>query len=190
MPHREQLLLDKTCDYIWRHSVIGLSYVSKTGEWLKTNPALSDILEYTEVELSKMSFQQITHPEDLASDLEMMNRLISGEMDWYPMTKRYITKSGNIVWVKITVNSVKDEATNELMFFFTQIVPINPLSYNSRKNDFIPTPTNKPMTVKQIRDFLKRNWFFISSVTTAFGMMVYILVNFLFKVYMYMQTHN
>src|SRR5690606_37028843 len=55
---------------------IGMALVGLDGSWLKVNPALCRILGYSVDELMQATFQDITHPDDLAGDLEHVNRLI------------------------------------------------------------------------------------------------------------------
>ena len=56
-----------------------------------------------------MSFQDITHPEDLDSDLAHVERLLAGEASSYTMEKRYLTRTGRLVWVLLAVSLVRDD---------------------------------------------------------------------------------
>ena len=48
-------------------AAVGVAHVSPEGRWLRVNKRLCDIVGYSEAELMKMTFQQITHPDDLSS---------------------------------------------------------------------------------------------------------------------------
>jgi len=56
-----------------------------------------------------MTFQDITHPEDLDADLASVDQLLAGEIDSYEMEKRYYTKSGHLIWVLLAVAIVREE---------------------------------------------------------------------------------
>jgi two-component system sensor histidine kinase/response regulator len=90
-------------------SPIGTSLVSADGRFLLVNRALCDIVGYTEAELLAKTFQDITHPDDLATDVEQARRVWAGEIDGYAMEKRYVRKDGESVWVLLHVNLVRDE---------------------------------------------------------------------------------
>lgn len=78
-------------------SVIGMAIVSTDGKWLKVNSSLCNILGYSKQEFEQMTFQDITHQEDLELDLHNLKKLLNGEIEHYQMVKRYLQKSGNIV---------------------------------------------------------------------------------------------
>jgi signal transduction histidine kinase/CheY-like chemotaxis protein len=63
-----------------------------------------------------MTFQDITHADDLEDDLDKMYLLLDGEIRWYQMEKRYIHKEGHEVWVLLSVSLVQDAAGNPLHF--------------------------------------------------------------------------
>jgi diguanylate cyclase (GGDEF)-like protein/PAS domain S-box-containing protein len=88
---------------------IGIALVSPAGGWLSTNAALSQMLGYAPEELQRLSFQDVTHPDDLDKDLELPGRLQAGEVDQYQMEKRYIHKDGSTVWANLNVSAKRNE---------------------------------------------------------------------------------
>jgi two-component system cell cycle sensor histidine kinase/response regulator CckA len=90
------------------HAPIGLALVSREGRWLRVNQALCDIVGYPPEELLELTFQDITHPDDLEADLAHVSRLLSGEARWYEMEKRYIHREGHVVRVLLSVSLVRD----------------------------------------------------------------------------------
>lgn len=114
------ITLDKA-RLIWDRAVIGMAFISADGRWLRANPALCELLEYTEEELQAKKFEDITHPEDTNSDWLMARKVITGERDSYVMAKRYLTKRGHIVWTKLRVDRV--EENGEFVHFLSQVVP-------------------------------------------------------------------
>jgi len=93
---------------IFDQSSIGSIILSLDYTPLRVNNTLSTILGYSKEELLSMNFQEYTHPEDLNTEVEKKNLLISGEIDNFEMVKRYIHKNGNTIWGKLTVSLVRN----------------------------------------------------------------------------------
>lgn len=87
----------------FEQAAVGIALVAPDGRWLRTNQRLCDIVGYTPDELLTKSFQDITHPDDLDSDLSSVQRMLTGEIDAYSLEKRYLRKGGATVWVNLTV---------------------------------------------------------------------------------------
>jgi len=86
-----------------KYSPIGMGLVAEDGRWLEVNPALCKIVGYTEAEMLAMNFQSVTHPEDLAADLEYVRQMLGKKINSYAMEKQYLHKSGYSVWVQLDV---------------------------------------------------------------------------------------
>ena len=87
----------------------GMALVGLDGRWLKANATLCRILGYEEEELRRLNFAEITHPDDLAANLEGDEMLLSGDAEDYKLEKRYIRKDGKPVWVLLAVSLGRDE---------------------------------------------------------------------------------
>ena len=79
------------------HAPIGMALVSPEGRWLQVNHALCEITGYSERELLEITFQDITHPDDLEADLVLVRQLLAGDLATYCMEKRYLHKDGQVV---------------------------------------------------------------------------------------------
>ncbi len=101
--------LNNELESAFRHAAIGMSLVGLDGRWLKVNQSLCELLGFPEEELLEHTFQDLTHPADLAVDLAYAEQLLAGEIDAYQMEKRYIRKDGSIVPVLLSVSLVRDE---------------------------------------------------------------------------------
>jgi diguanylate cyclase (GGDEF)-like protein/PAS domain S-box-containing protein len=88
-------------------AAIGMAIVSLEGKWLQVNRAICEIVGYSAVELQLLSFQDITHPDDLEADLGYVKQLLRGEIRTYQMEKRYFHKNGHVVWVLLSVTLVR-----------------------------------------------------------------------------------
>lgn len=140
---------------IWNDSLIGLALVSEEGNWLYVNPPLADMLEYTTTELEATNFQSVTHPQDLNDAILMTKKCLNRELPGYTMSKRYLTKTGKVLWVKLKVIPIFD-SNNIFKCFLSQIRPIE----TSR----IPIPITESVKDSSFIKVLKTNWKFV--VTT------------------------
>lgn len=86
---------------------IGIALVAPDGRFRWVNPALCRIVGYRAEELLRVGFQDITHPDDLDADLELVERVIRGEIPAYSMEKRYLDSSGRVVPVQLDVSLVR-----------------------------------------------------------------------------------
>jgi PAS domain S-box-containing protein len=88
---------------------IGVAVVALDGRWLEINRALCRITGYSEEELLRKTFQDITHPDDLAGDLEQAQRLTEGEISGYELEKRYVRADGSFVPILLNVTLMRDK---------------------------------------------------------------------------------
>ena len=93
---------------------IGMAMVALDGHWLRVNKSLCDIVGNSDAELREKTFQDITHPDDLAADLALLRELIEGRRRFYQMEKRYLHRDGHIVWIRLTASLVRDAAGQPL----------------------------------------------------------------------------
>lgn len=107
----------------FENSTLGMALIGLDGKWTQVNESICKILGYENHELLKLTFQNVTHPEDLQSDLDLLNELVSGKRDSYQIDKRYFHKKGHIVHVVLTVTGVKD-IDGKLSHFISQIMDI------------------------------------------------------------------
>lgn len=98
----------------FEESATGMTMVSLDGRFLRVNPQLCEITGYSIEEMQMLRFQDITHPDDIGTDVALWDALIRGERRHYSMEKRYIRKDGHIVWVSLNVGVVSDGAGKAL----------------------------------------------------------------------------
>src|SRR6195952_5644986 len=104
----------------WRLTIdnapVGIALVSLEGKFMRVNEALCRSLGYSSEELLELDFQQLTHLEDLDTDLHYLEQLVAGEIPSYRMRKRYLHAEGHHVWADLSVSLVRDGRGKPLHF--------------------------------------------------------------------------
>ncbi|PLK43799.1 HAMP domain-containing sensor histidine kinase [Emticicia sp. TH156] len=116
-------LTEEKFSKVFESAAIGMALVSPMGYFIKVNKELPRILGYTEEELIKLTFQNITHPDDLSKDLSYFKQVLNKEIESYRMEKRYIHKLGHIVWAELSVSIIWSSQFTPL-YFISQITDI------------------------------------------------------------------
>ncbi len=101
---------------VFEQAAVGITLTRLDGTYGKANRKFAELLGYTVDELCRLDFQSITHPDDLAPDLEQVHRLLQGQCETYSLEKRYLHKNGQIIWSNLTVSLRKDEQGKPLHF--------------------------------------------------------------------------
>ncbi|WP_169796626.1 PAS domain-containing protein [Chondromyces crocatus] len=91
----------------FEQAAVGVSLVEPGGRWLHVNQKLVDILGYTPEELRGLTYQDLTHPDDMEASLANVARLLSGEVRSFSMEKRYVRKDGRTIWTNIASSLVR-----------------------------------------------------------------------------------
>ncbi|MEZ5239787.1 MAG: EAL domain-containing protein [Microthrixaceae bacterium] len=90
------------------HSPIGMALVALDGTFLHVNPALAAMLGRSPKELVKLTFQELTHPDDLDTDLTLPRSVHRGRRNSYRIEKRYLHANGELVWGDLSVVLLRD----------------------------------------------------------------------------------
>lgn len=93
---------------VFDEAPIGMGIVGTDGRFLRVNGALCSMVGYAESELTVKTFSEITHPDDLEHDLRLAQEVFEGIRRSYQIEKRYLTKSGGVVWGHLTVAVLRE----------------------------------------------------------------------------------
>ena len=94
---------------MFEESPIPQAIVGSDGGFWYVNGALCNVVGYSDSELTNKTFQEITHPDDINSDVDMTKKIISGQIQRYTMKKRYIGKWNRIVDITSHVQGIFDD---------------------------------------------------------------------------------
>ncbi|HQP32377.1 MAG TPA: PAS domain S-box protein, partial [Deltaproteobacteria bacterium] len=103
---------------------IGMALVGINGHFLGVNQAFCEMLGYSEKELDGMTFEQITHPEDLTRNREMVRSQLAGPARVHHLEKRYIAKDGRTVWASVNSLLIRN-GKGQPLHFITHIQDIS-----------------------------------------------------------------
>lgn len=92
----------------FNNAPLGMGLGDKEGNILRVNKTICDMSGYSESELLSKNFRDFVHPDELEKSVENLQRLFSGEIDFYKQTRRYIHKKGHLLWLDVNVSIVKD----------------------------------------------------------------------------------
>ena len=92
---------------IFEAAPVGIVECDASGRFLQVNERFREITGFSDAELSEMTFRDLTHPGDLAADLESIRQLAAGDIERYSLEKRYVRKDRSLRWVRVTVSAVR-----------------------------------------------------------------------------------
>lgn len=96
---------------IFKYAMIGMCRTEPSGRFIQVNPTMVKMLGYSEEELLKKTFMDITHPDDLATNLEVADKLWTGDIECMRLNKRYCHKDGHYIHVQVFASVILDEAS-------------------------------------------------------------------------------
>jgi len=108
--------------YVFDRSIIAMSLTLPGGR-LRVNDAFCHMLGYARDELEQLTWQEVSHPDDVAETELRVAELTSGVVDSVRFVKRYLRKSGAVVWGDVST-SLRRGDDGEPLYFMTAVVDI------------------------------------------------------------------
>lgn len=100
----------------FNQAAVGIVVADLNRQFVEANQRFCDILGYSVDELRRMTFTEITHPEDLAETQAQTRALLAGEIPHCALEKRYVRKDGAAVWGRTTVTLLRDVSAKAQRF--------------------------------------------------------------------------
>lgn len=117
------------------HAPVGMTMVGLDHRFVEPNARLCTMLGYSDTELKAMTFNDVTHPEDLHLDLALLEQLIKGETEYYELEKRYVRSDGTLLWGRITVSTVRGPA-GAALYFVSQVEDVTEIRAAQEKLEY------------------------------------------------------
>jgi PAS domain S-box-containing protein len=93
---------------IFEQAAVGIALFTASGHFLKVNQKYCDLTGYSQAELLKKNFAEITYPEDIQFCIDNINQMVEGNLNTYSIEKRFIHPSGKLQWVNATISFISD----------------------------------------------------------------------------------
>ena len=107
----------------FENAAIGMAVLGTDSRRLRVNQAFCEMFGYSQAELLAPGAPEVTHPDDAAEDMLQRSRALAGEIATYQREKRYLHKSGSVVWAALTCSLVRD-AQGKPLHFISQLQDI------------------------------------------------------------------
>jgi PAS domain S-box-containing protein len=106
----EQALKDSEARFrtTFEQAAVGVAHVDFEGRFIRINQRFCDIVGYSKAEILALTFQEITHPEDVDVDWELAQQVKREQITHYSIEKRYIRQDYTWIWVNLTVAMEQD----------------------------------------------------------------------------------
>ena len=94
---------------VFEDGPVAMAMVGDDFKLAEVNDAFCRLTGYSARELAELTFADITHPDDVDTSLRLAGKVFGGELRSFSVDKRYLRKSGEVVWVELTVSAIRDE---------------------------------------------------------------------------------
>lgn len=108
--------------YIFDYSPVAKSITRPSGQ-IEVNQAFCEMLGYSKEELQGKAWQQITHPDDVQANQQMIISFLSGKITSSHLSKRYLHKNGSTVWADVR-STVRQDSEDHPLYFLTSVIDI------------------------------------------------------------------
>jgi|WetSurMetagenome_2_1015567.scaffolds.fasta_scaffold12367_4 PAS domain S-box-containing protein len=108
---------------MFEENVIGMAMSGPDFHFIRVNPAFCRMLGYTDQELSRLTFRDITHSDHIKQDSNKIDDMVTGKISMYQTEKRYVRKDKGLIWGSTTINITRDK-DGRFMYFFVIVEDI------------------------------------------------------------------
>lgn len=105
---QQTLTLCKRQD-VFDRVAVAINQADRSGRFIRVNQRFCELLGYSDAELLQLTYQDITHPDDLNHQIEREQLLFDGATDKIILEKRYLRKDGCPLWTRVTLSVLKDD---------------------------------------------------------------------------------
>lgn len=139
----------------FNNSSFGSALVNLNGNWIEVNTRMCEILGYTKEEFKNLTFEEFTFKEDLEIDLALKQKIDDGLIPGFQLEKRFIHKNQSLVWVHLSVSTVKD-SEGKIQHYVAQVVDISERKRMEEENRILIEENNRNKAQQLIE---AKNWY-------------------------------
>ena len=100
--------------------LVGIALTGPDKRWWEVNDRLCELLGYRRSQLLRLSWAELTYPEDLAADLAHFERVMSRRVDGYSLEKRFLRQDGSLLYASVSTRCVR--RANGVVDYFVTVV--------------------------------------------------------------------
>ncbi|NER36186.1 MAG: PAS domain S-box protein [Oscillatoria sp. SIO1A7] len=119
-PSSQKSLADSVETHLFSEAPIGIIYQSLDGGILAANPAFCRMIGYTKEQLRHLDLRSISHPEDFAVEVRLIESLLEEGLKRQSLRKRYLRRNGSILATEISMSLVGEESEEGYLMTFVK----------------------------------------------------------------------
>lgn len=102
---------EKRFRMVFEHTALPMVRNSLKGEFIEVNDAWCEMFGYSREEVSSqhLTWQQVTHPDDVEQGALLVSKLLTGEIEDIRAENRYVRKDGDVLWGSLQLSLVRSE---------------------------------------------------------------------------------
>jgi PAS domain S-box-containing protein len=107
----EQWLLESEQRFrgCFEQGLIGMTMLSADKDWIEVNHRLCQMLGYSEEELTKKTWTELTYPDDVLGEEAQFQRMLGGVVKGYVTDSRFVHKDGQIVYARLSAQCMRKD---------------------------------------------------------------------------------
>lgn len=141
----------------FENSSVGMALVALDGAFIKVNQSLCESFGYSNKELLQLTFQDITHPDDLKLGLSLLEEVVKGKRSTYQIEKRYFDKNHQLVHTVLTVTAVR-KFDGTISHYISQIVDITEhIKVKNKLKNLLQLTTNQNSSLLNFAHIVTHN---------------------------------
>lgn len=93
---------------IFAEGPLGMMLIGLDYRMLTVNEMFCRMVGYSPEQLRRMTFLDVTHPDDVLRNLRLTGEVFSGKRPSYQVEKRLLRSDGQIAWINVTCTMIRD----------------------------------------------------------------------------------
>jgi len=90
----------------YENTAVGIALIDADGKIMKANPALQQMLGYSQAEILHVSLVEISEASERATTRDNVYSLLEGRRGSYQLEKRYERRDGSFLWAKVCASVI------------------------------------------------------------------------------------